>query len=119
MNGHDNDNITALIPRANAGRWPAGHRSALIVSIDVDGTYGEANHHGADDFYWRSQTEYDLQAGVWRLLDLLADREIPFIFATGYGDSEHPPRHKQIKTLTKPYSIEQVRAALPKAADGN
>jgi peptidoglycan/xylan/chitin deacetylase (PgdA/CDA1 family) len=74
------DNITALRPRASATRWPAGHRSALIVSIDVDGTYGEANHRGADDFYWRSQTEYDLRAGVWRLLDLLADREVPATF---------------------------------------
>ena len=49
--------------------------------------------------------------------DLLADREIPYIFATGYGDSEHPPRHKQITTLTKPYSIEQIRAALPRTGE--
>lgn len=81
MTDHDNDNITEFRPaRASTSRWPAGHRSALIVSIDVDGTYGEANHRGVDDFYWRSQTEYDLQAGVWRLLDLLADRETPATF---------------------------------------
>ena len=29
--------------------WSGGHRSALVVSIDVDGIYGEVNHHGADD----------------------------------------------------------------------
>ncbi|MGH9174800.1 MAG: hypothetical protein ACRD1H_10600, partial [Vicinamibacterales bacterium] len=75
------DNITELRPaRASAARWPAGHRSALIVSIDVDGTYGEANHRGPDDFFWRSQTEYDLEAGVWRLLDLLRDRDVPATF---------------------------------------
>ena len=61
-------------------RWPAGHRSALIVSIDVDGPYGEINHHGADDSYWVSQAEYDLNAGVWRLLDLLGDRDIAASF---------------------------------------
>jgi peptidoglycan/xylan/chitin deacetylase (PgdA/CDA1 family) len=60
--------------------WPAGHRSALVVSIDVDGPYGEMNHHGPDDSYWRSQAEYDLTAGIWRLLDLLRDREVPATF---------------------------------------
>ena len=56
--------------------WPAGHRAALVVSIDVDGPYGEANHRGWDDYYWRSQTEYDLHTGIWRLLDLLGDRDV-------------------------------------------
>lgn len=61
-------------------RWPAGHRAALVVSIDVDGPYGEINHHGADDFYWRSQTAYDLNAGIWRLFQILADRDVPATF---------------------------------------
>jgi peptidoglycan/xylan/chitin deacetylase (PgdA/CDA1 family) len=62
------------------GRWPAGFRSALIVSIDVDGAYGEANHHGANDFFWRSQTEYDVATGVWRLIQLLDDRSVAGTF---------------------------------------
>lgn len=62
------------------GPWPAGHQSALVVSVDVDGPYGEANHRGADDFYWRSQTEYDLNTGIWRLFDLLADRDLAGTF---------------------------------------
>ena len=60
----------------SAPTWPAGHRSALIVSIDVDGPYGEINHHGADDSYWWSQAEYDLNAGIWRLFELLQDRAV-------------------------------------------
>jgi peptidoglycan-N-acetylglucosamine deacetylase len=60
--------------------WPAGHRAALIVSVDVDGPYGEINHRGPNDYYWRSQTEYDLNAGVWRLLDLFADRDVAGTF---------------------------------------
>ena len=56
--------------------WPAGHRSALVVSIDVDGPYGEINSHGPGDSYWWSQAEYDLNAGIWRLLELLQDRDI-------------------------------------------
>lgn len=61
-------------------RWPAGHRAALIISIDVDGEYGEINHHGADDYYWRSQASYGLETGIWRLFDLLADRGLPGTF---------------------------------------
>lgn len=44
--------------------------------------------------------------------DMLADRRIPFIFATGYGDSQHPERHRSVPTLIKPYSQDDVRAAL-------
>lgn len=62
------------------GRWPANFRSALIVSIDVDGIYGEVNHHGPDDSYWRSQAEYDLETGVWRLIELLDDRSVAGTF---------------------------------------
>lgn len=61
-------------------RWPDGFRAALIVSIDVDGPYGHLNAHGERDYFWRSQTAYDLAAGVPRLLDLLADRGAPATF---------------------------------------
>ncbi len=61
-------------------RWPSGRRSALIVSIDVDGIYGEGNHRGYDNSFWISQAEYDLEAGIWRLFDLLADRGIKASF---------------------------------------
>jgi DNA-binding response OmpR family regulator len=46
------------------------------------------------------------------LADALADRGVPFIFATGYGDSEHPERHRHVVTITKPYSMADVGAAL-------
>ncbi|GGD63855.1 response regulator [Erythrobacter arachoides] len=39
-------------------------------------------------------------------------RGIPFIFATGYGDAEHPEAFAGVTTLTKPYSPEQLSAAL-------
>lgn len=34
----------------------------------------------------------------------LARREVPMIFATGYGDAEHPPHFVSAPTLTKPYN---------------
>ena len=65
---------------ASAVRWPGGHRAALILSFDVDGEYGEVNHRGADDWYWRSNAQYDQQAGIWRILRVLKDFDVPATF---------------------------------------
>jgi peptidoglycan/xylan/chitin deacetylase (PgdA/CDA1 family) len=73
-----------------AGRWPAGHRCALCVTIDVDGRYGEANYRPADDAYWISQTAYDPR-GTERLLGVLADRETLATFCwVGRAAEDHP-----------------------------
>jgi DNA-binding response OmpR family regulator len=49
------------------------------------------------------------------IADALADRGVPYIFATGYGDTAHPVRHQQVLTLTKPYSLQNVRDAIAAA----
>jgi peptidoglycan/xylan/chitin deacetylase (PgdA/CDA1 family) len=51
-----------------------------VLSFDVDGEYGVINRHGPDDWYWRSQSRYDLEAGVWRVLDILADFDVQGTF---------------------------------------
>jgi len=56
------------------GRWPRGYRSALCVSIDVDGRYGEAQSRTPDAF-WIHQTAYD-PTGIDRLLGILADADV-------------------------------------------
>lgn len=76
--------------RAAAGSWPAGHRAALCISIDVDGPYGELNYRDPNDRYWISQTDYD-PVGTRRLLDLLADTGIPGTFCwVGRAAEDHP-----------------------------
>lgn len=42
----------------------------------------------------------------------LAARGVPLIFASGYGDAEHPEQFKQAQTLTKPYNRQQLAAAI-------
>lgn len=64
----------------NTRNWPAGHRAALVLSFDVDGEYGVINRYGEDDWYWRSQAQYDLEAGVWRVLEILADFDLQATF---------------------------------------
>jgi DNA-binding response OmpR family regulator len=49
------------------------------------------------------------------IADALADSGVPYIFATGYGDSAHPPRHRQVLTLTKPYSLQALQNAIAAA----
>jgi hypothetical protein len=41
----------------------------------------------------------------------LAAIAIPFIFATGYGSAAHPTAFIDVPTLTKPYGLEEMRAA--------
>ncbi len=60
--------------------WPAGHRAAVVLSFDVDGEYGEVNHRGPDDWYWRSNAQYDQSAGIWRVLRLLDDFDVSATF---------------------------------------
>ena len=43
--------------------------------------------------------------------ELLAERRIPFIFATGYGDRAHPQQFADVPTIAKPYSVEDLRKA--------
>ena len=44
--------------------------------------------------------------------DLLADRGMPFLFASGYGRGSLPAAHQGRVLLTKPYRKADLRAAL-------
>ena len=44
--------------------------------------------------------------------DLLADRGVPFLFATGYSSKVLPERHAGAVILHKPFSLDELRAAL-------
>lgn len=72
-------------------RWPAGHRAALILTFDVDGEYGVINTHGPEQSFWRSQARYDLEAGVWRILDILSDFDLTATFCWVGRAAEYRP----------------------------
>ena len=54
-------------------RWPAGHRSAVIVSVDVDSDTWLQREYGDHRVGKRAIGQYDLCAGVDRLLRIQAD----------------------------------------------
>lgn len=45
----------------------------------------------------------------------LVERGIPFIFATGYGDTLHPQEFALVPTVAKPYRFPDIEQALTKA----
>ena len=48
------------------------------------------------------------------LANELRGRGVSIIFATGYGDAEHPDALKLVPTLKKPFNQEELNAALSK-----
>lgn len=42
----------------------------------------------------------------------LVRRNVPIVFATGYGDAEHPEILRTVPTLTKPYSAADLKSAI-------
>ncbi len=49
---------------------------------------------------------------VFPVAQALSDRNVPFVFATGYGAGGLPPEWSHMPALQKPYTLEQVQKAL-------
>lgn len=47
--------------------------------------------------------------------DILADRKIPFVFASGYGVAGLPDEHRDSIVIQKPFEMEELASALEKA----
>lgn len=46
------------------------------------------------------------------LADALAERGIPFVVCTGYGDARLPPPHQDVPILGKPYGLNELTTKL-------
>lgn len=46
------------------------------------------------------------------IAEKLRGSKVPFVFATGYGDAEHPEALREVPTLTKPYFLDDLEAIL-------
>ena len=70
---------------------------ALEVSPPVDAAVLDINLRGR---------------AVYEVADLLAERGIPFLFATGYDEDLVPANHRGRPFLTKPFRIESLLVAV-------
>ncbi len=55
---------------------------------------------------------------IFPVADILSERGIPLIFATGYGSKGLPPRFQDSPTLPKPFSYQSLEEALRSALAG-
>jgi CheY-like chemotaxis protein len=74
----------------------------IIGSTGIDAAILDVNLNGVDSF---------------GIANVLAERRIPFVFATGYGGSRLPPEFAGRPVLQKPYRIEELAQALEAAFD--
>ena len=49
---------------------------------------------------------------IYPVADILAQRRLPFVFVTGYGEGSLPAKYRSRPALQKPFQSEQLRATL-------
>jgi CheY-like chemotaxis protein len=85
---------------------PAARREqalAMVRDADIDAALLDVNLNGGDSF---------------AVADILSQRHIPFVFATGYGSAGVADRFQGVPTLTKPFARDKLDRALRQAMAG-
>ena len=54
---------------------------------------------------------------IFPVADALADREVPFVFSTGFGPSDLAQRYPESRVLAKPYASEALAEVLASLRD--
>lgn len=85
---------------------PAGSVAAALTLIDatpLDGAVLDCNL-GTED--------------VWPVAIRLLEREVPFVFSTGYGEANVATRYPGVPVLKKPYSARTLERTLMPRLEG-
>jgi CheY-like chemotaxis protein len=80
---------------------PVGTLAAALALLEQDGAIDAAI----------IDLNLDRQSSL-PLADALAERGIPFIVCTGYGDARLPPPHQDVPVLGKPYGLTELATRL-------
>ncbi|MES2473849.1 MAG: response regulator [Pseudomonadota bacterium] len=97
----------------------------IIVAMFMEDILGEFGYEVAGvvthlDEAMQREHDYDLAVldvhlngrNVFDFADKLTAEEVPFIFATGYGERGIPERHRGCPVLQKPFQPDDLRRAL-------
>lgn len=77
------------------------------------GTFAEASEHAANGAFDAAILDVNLDGReVFPVADILAKRNLPFVFVTGYGERDLPDPHGGRPALQKPFQVEQLKSAL-------
>lgn len=83
------------------------------AEVLVAGSIAEAQQHAATASISIAVLDVNVH-GIksYGFAEELAERGVPLVFATGYGDAEHPSQFAGAATLTKPYNRHQLAVAI-------
>ena len=77
------------------------------------GTISEASDEASNGDFHAAILDVNLDGQeIYPVADILAERGLPFVFVTGYGERSLPDPHRSRPALQKPFQAEQLRVAL-------
>jgi CheY-like chemotaxis protein len=77
------------------------------------GTIAEASELAAKGEFAAAILDVNLDGQeVYPVAQILAERGLPFVFVTGYGERNLPASYRDRPALQKPFQAEQLKAAL-------
>lgn len=77
------------------------------------GTIAEASDLAASGAFDVAVLDVNLEGKeIFPVADILAKRNLPFVFVTGYGEGSLPPNYRGRPALQKPFQAEQIKIAL-------
>jgi CheY-like chemotaxis protein len=77
------------------------------------GTIAEASQFAADGAFDVAILDVNVDGEeIYPVADILAQRGLPFVFVTGYGEDSLPAKYRNRPALQKPFQSEQLRATL-------
>ncbi len=77
------------------------------------GTIAEARKIAADGEFSAAILDVNLDGQeIYPVADILAQRGLPFVFVTGYGERSLPEAYRGRPALQKPFQAEQLKSTL-------
>ncbi len=77
------------------------------------GSIAEAREHAAAGDFSAAILDVNLDGQeIFPVADILAERSLPFVFVTGYGERSLPDRYRNRPALQKPFQAEQLGSTL-------
>jgi CheY-like chemotaxis protein len=98
------DMLTDLGHAVAAAAGSVGEAAELAKTSEFDLAILDVNLDGRD---------------VYPVAEILAERNLPFVFVTGYGGRGLPEAYRDRPTLQKPFQLEDLRRTLANVIGGN
>lgn len=77
------------------------------------GTFAEAREHATTGDFQAAILDVNLDGhDIFPVADILAERGLPFVFVTGYGEASLPEKHRGRPALQKPFQADRLKATL-------